>query len=307
MIESLGFVARFFAYAGIITVVGAVALRQLVLKRVGIGLAVSARASRRSAAIGRVACVVLLVALLLKLFLQTSEMRFPTDSWITVGQQMLFGTTWGTVWLLQFVCTILLLMSFTLASKDALSRWSTIVVLVGVIAGSSAYSSHAMSAKHFASYAPTADVIHILAASTWIGTLFMMTLSVLRGDSNDTLSELTQSEQRANYIALLLRAFSPTAQVSVFLVVVSGVVSSLSHVASIGEFFGTPYGQALFRKLIFVALVMLAGFWNWRRATPALATDGPKRITRGMLVELALSVVVVALTADLVVTPPPGE
>jgi len=306
VIASLGLVARFVAYAGILTVVGAVAFRLLVVKRVGVGVSTSARASRRAARLGSIACGLLAIAALAKLVLQTAEMRFPTDSWLVVGRQMLFDTPWGTVWMIQFGCAVLLAMSFTLARKDAFPRWSTIAILSLVLAASFAFSSHAMSASRFGQYAVAADVVHVLAASVWIGTLFVMTASVLGGDAIDPASELSVSEQRANYIGLLLRAFSRVAQVSVALVVGSGAVSSLAHLERIGDLIATPYGEALYRKLIFVAVVLLLGWRNWKLVTPRLATEGPRRMMRGMVGELVVSVVVLLLTAALVVTPPPG-
>lgn len=305
MIESLGLVARFVAFAGILIVVGAVAFRLLVLKRVGVGVSVSARGSRRAARLGVIACIAVLAAAVVKLGLQTAEMRFPTDSWLDVGAQMLFDTSWGTVWMIQFACAVLLAMSFTLARKDALPRWRTVALLSLVLAASSAFSSHAMSARRFGTYAIAADALHVVGASVWIGTLFVMFLSVMRGDSTEPGSELTVSEQRANYVGLLLRAYSPVAQVSVAMVVVSGVVSSLAHLSRIGDLFATPYGQALWRKLIFVVLVMALGFRNWKLLTPSLEKAGPARLTRGMLAELVMAVVVLALTSALVVTPPP--
>ncbi|MBC8088053.1 MAG: CopD family protein [Phycisphaerae bacterium] len=307
MIESLGFVVRFVAYAGILTVVGAVAFRLLILKRVGVGVSTSARASRRAARLGTIACGMLLMAALAKLVLQTAEMRFPGDSWLVVGRQMLLDTEWGTVWMIQFACALLLSMSFTLARKDALPRWSTIATLSVVLAASFAFSSHAMSARRFGQYAVAADLLHLLAASAWIGTLFVMTVSVLRGDAIEPGSELTHSEQRARYIGLLLRAFSPVAQVSVALVLISGVVSALAHLQQIGDLLNTPYGQALYRKLIFVVLVMVLGWRNWKFVTPRLVVDGPRAMTRGMVAEVVGAVVVLALTSALVVTPPPGE
>ena len=307
VIETLGLAARFVTYAGILTVVGAVAFRLLVLKRVGVGVSVSARASRRAARHGAIACALLILAALVKLVVQTAEMRFPTDSWFVVGRQMLLDTSWGTVWMAQFACVVLLAMSFSLARKDALPRWRTIAVLAIAVAVSPAFASHAMSARRFAEYTVAADALHVLGASVWIGTLFAMTASVLAGDANEPGSDVPPSEMRSRYILLLLRAYSPVAQVSVFLVLASGVFSALAHVSSFAELFGTPYGEALYRKVIFVCVVMFSGWRNWKRLTPRLEVDGAGRITRGMMAELAVSAVVIFLTAVLVVTPPPGD
>jgi copper transport protein len=307
VIETLGLVVRSVMYAGILSIVGTAAFRLLVLKRSGVGAALVGRASRRAARIGAIASGLVLISSIARLVLQTAEMRFPSDSWLVVGRQMLLDTSWGTVWMVQTACAVLLAMSFTLARKDALPRWSTIAVLSAVLAGASAFASHAMSAQRLTEYTKQADVLHILAASTWLGTLFVMTLSVLGNDANEPGSELPATELRSRYIVLLLRAFSPVALVSGAILVTSGALSALAHVTSMSELVGTSYGQALLRKLVFVVLVFVFGWRNWKFVTPRLATDGPRSMTRGMAVELCLAAVVLVLTAVLVVTPPPAE
>ncbi len=177
----------------------------LIVKRSGLTTGAMGRGSRRSAAIGAFASMALVVADVVKLGIQTSEMRFPTDSWITVGRTMLFSTTWGTVWLVQVACAVLLAMTFTLARKDALPRWNVLAVLSIGLSATPAFASHAMTAHRFAQYSVVADVAHVVGASLWIGTLLVMFASIAGGDGNEPGSERLVSEMRARYIASLLR------------------------------------------------------------------------------------------------------
>ena len=41
--------------------------------------------------------------------------------------------------------------------------------------------------------------------------------------------------------------------------------------------------------------------------TPGILTQGPKRMTRAIAVELLIALVVLGVTASLVVTPPPAD
>jgi hypothetical protein len=57
-----------------------------------------------------------------------------------------------------------------------------------------------------------------------------------------------------------------------------------------------------------VALVAVAGAWNWRRATPAPgAPGGVRALRRSATMELAFGAALFAATAALVATPLPGE
>ena len=244
---------------------------------------------------------------IVKLGVQTSEMRFPTDSWITVGLTMLFETSWGTVWMTQVVCAVLLAMTFTLARKDALPRWNVLALMSVVLAATPAFASHARTPQRLAQYSIAADVVHVLAASLWIGTLLVMFASIMGGDGNEPQSEQTVSTMRASYVASVLRSFSPLALTGAALVAVSGLVSSLAHIEHWADLAGTPYGQKLILKVLGVGVVVLLGWRHWKFVTPGIMTQGPKRMTRGMAIELLIALVVVGVTAALVVTPPPAE
>lgn len=251
--------------------------------------------------------MLIVVAALAKLVLQTAEMRFPTDSWIEVGSRMLLQTGWGKTWMLQVGCALLISMTFTLARKDALPRWNMLALLSLVLAATPALSSHARSAQRFQQYTVPADALHVLGASIWIGTLFVMFLSIIGGDGIEPGSETSPSEMRASYIASMLRSFSPLALIGAALVASSGVVSSLAHISTFNELRNTAYGQKLLIKLIAVWAVWMLGWINWKFNTPKVHAGGARQITRGMAVEIVLAIVVLLVTSALVVTPPPAE
>ncbi|MGV3711240.1 MAG: CopD family protein [Gemmatimonas sp.] len=305
--ETTGLVARLVSFVANLTIVGAVGFRLLVLTRSGLSNSIVQRGSRRSASLGAMAGALLIVANLAKLVVQTAEMRFATDPWVSVGLTMLLETSWGTVWIVQTIAALLVTMTFTLARKDALPRWNVLAILALVVAASASFSSHAMSAARFGSFAIASDVLHIIGASLWIGTLFVMFVSVVGGDGIELQSPVSASEMRANYIIALLRSFSPLALAGSGIIVVSGVASTLAHVHTVAEFTGSGWGQMLIYKLIWLAAVMFLGYRNWKVVTPRVAIDGPKRMTRGMAIELVLVLVVLVITSVLVVTPPPGE
>lgn len=307
MIETIGLIARFVSYCGILGVVGAVAFRLLVVTRSGLSAGIIGRASRRASRIGSFGGLLIIVAALAKLVLQTAEMRFPTDSWIEVGSRMLFETSWGKTWMLQVGCALLISMTFSLARKDALPRWNMLALLSIVLATTPALSSHARSAQRLQQFTVPADALHVLGASIWLGTLFVMFLSIVGGDGIEPGSEAPASEMRASYIASMLRSFSPLALIGSGVVVASGLVSSLAHITTFNELRNTAYGQKLLIKLIAVWAVWMLGWINWKFNTPKVQSVGARPISRGMALEIALVVLVLLATSALVVTPPPAE
>lgn len=348
MITTVGFLARFVAFAALLCAVGAIAFRLLILNRAVLLPAGSVvRGSRRAASIGVVCGALIVASALVKLVVQTDEMRFPTDSWITVGGNLLLATTWGKTWLIQVGSALLLTMTMTLGRKDALPHWRMVALLALVMAGTFSYSSHAMSAARLGQYTLYADVLHLVGASMWLGTLAVMFISVVAGDGTDPASELAPVALRLQYLSGLLRVFSPVALVGAATVGASGVLAAFAHFTHVRELTTTRYGVYLLIKLGLVALVALMGFRNWRVLTPSLRrdvgntdtshTDTSQSVTshtvpshtdmsqrvkshttrsskaptrsmiRTMLLEVLLAVAVLGVTAALVVTPPPSE
>lgn len=168
------------------------------------------------------------------------------------------------------------------------------------------------------------DVTHLLAVSAWVGGLAVLLLA-LRGRWSD------EEAARA------LPQWSRVATWAVGLLVASGVFAAYREVRSVEAVADTDYGRLLALKVALVALMLLAGTsgraWvrrhhgqadsRWARRHPvtvvhAATTTALERpdhraapdpaavaaLRRGVTVETALAVVVLAVTALLVQTPP---
>lgn len=134
--------------------------------------------------------------------------------------------------------------------------------------------------------AVTVDAVHLAAASVWVGGLAAL-LVVAPGSGQ---------------VAALTRRFSTVALGAVGVVVLSGMVSGYLQVRSTDALTATGYGKLLVAKVVAVAALVALGWVNRRRLLALL----PQRDTLFGVVraELALAVVVVALTAVLVNRPP---
>jgi uncharacterized membrane protein len=146
------------------------------------------------------------------------------------------------------------------------------------------------------------NAIHILAASTWLGTLLVLTVIGIRG----VIRSNTTGQQRAELVADLVNSFSPLALTAATIVGITGVTTAWLHLKRLSALYTTSYGIALIVKLILVAIVVALGAWNWRRVRPSLGNEGSENtIRRSATMELAFAALVLIATSVLVTLPSP--
>jgi putative copper export protein len=144
--------------------------------------------------------------------------------------------------------------------------------------------------------------LHVLGASLWIGTLFVLVVTGMRELARPSVP----AETREPAVAELVSRFSTLALVSAALLGITGLTTAWTHLEPFSALWTTPYGYALLAKLLFVTIVVLLGAWNWRRVGPTLGREGGARaIRRSASMELAFAGVVLAITGLLVSLPSP--
>jgi copper transport protein len=146
------------------------------------------------------------------------------------------------------------------------------------------------------------NAVHILAASTWLGTLLVLALIGIHG----IIRSSTAGVQRAQLVADLVNSFSPLALVAASIVVLTGLTTAWLHLKRISSLWTTSYGIALDVKLFFVLIVVMLGAWNWRRVKPSLGAEGSEEtLRRSATMELTFGAVVLIVTSVLVSLPSP--
>jgi copper transport protein len=152
------------------------------------------------------------------------------------------------------------------------------------------------------------DVVHVLAASVWVGGIACLLLALPAATR-----ELAGAD-RARLLLATLARFSPLALGAVIAIAVTGVVQAYIDVRSVHGLLHSTYGALVLVKVgLLLALVSL-GWVNRERVLPALrrlvdarqTPGGPgvlaRRTMRG---ELALMLGVFAVTAALISYTPP--
>lgn len=301
---------RWLQFMGLLLVIGACAFRFFVLgfmrREAHPDTELLADAERRAAGIGRWAAVVLAVVLVLRLGAQSYAMHGSAMFDLRLSAQMIRNTMWGWGWLIQLAGVLLAGAGFrgaqSAARRDENPRtWWRLAALGAVVgAFSPAFSGHAAAVPQLRALAIAADGIHILGASSWLGTLAIVLFAGL------TATAQSPAAGRGAIVRDLIGAFSPVALASAAVAATTGVFAAWLHVAAIPNLWSTRYGVTLLVKLAVLGVVAGTGFYNWRYVKPRLGTDDATgHIRRSANVEVVVAVIVLLVTAVLVATPTP--
>jgi copper transport protein len=237
-----------------------------------------------------------------------------------------FGTVWGLRlldWLLLGALALAALAGARLpvlrlaslgAAGLAARRLATppvlaaLALLLGFLVVSPGLSGHAGTTSPEL-LAMTSDTLHVVAMSAWLGGLAALVLAL------PAATRRLEASDRTRLLAACLRRFSPLALASVAVLLATGTCQSILYLESLGDLTGTAFGRAILIKIVLIVALIGLGALNMRRSKPQLeqlATGGappggPGRLLRrAVQAEVALLVVVLAVTAALTSYPPPG-
>jgi putative copper export protein len=284
--------AGFLAYFGVF---GALGFRWLVLRRTaarqpeigatGSPVALLLQSAEIGAArIGVIGAFFMLLNLLMALSARASDKGISFGSAIAAG---------GGRTMVAFLFIAVFLLSFVLAIRRVRAGW-IIAALAGVI--------YALQGILSGRWTSLVNPLHEVAASLWIGTLFVVVVAGLPAILRSTLS----SERRGALVADLIGDFSPVAIGAALLLVITGITTAWRHLKFVAALWTTPYGYALDVKLLVVATVVALGAWNWRRMRPRLgAEQAAHELRRSARAELFFASLVLVVTGVLVSLPSP--
>ncbi|MDP1857992.1 MAG: CopD family protein [Gemmatimonadaceae bacterium] len=294
---------RWLLYTGLLVVLGAVAFQFAVLgflrRKQPSESSIIAPARDGAAAVGLVGVVIVAVATILRLYAQSYAMHGPTlalDGSL-IGS-MLAKTLWGWGWLLQIVGVTIAAAGFHGARSGVRTGWGVAGLGAVALAFSPALSGHAASAPQLVPLAIIADGLHVIGAGGWLGSLLLVVAVGI-----PTAMRLGEGN-RGPAVADLVNAFSPTALAFAGITATSGVFAAWLHLGAVSALWQTPYGRTLLLKLGILSVVAGTGAYNWLRVKPSLGDErGGARVRRSAMVELAVGVLVLLVTAVLAATP----
>jgi copper transport protein len=174
-------------------------------------------------------------------------------------------------------------------------RWLMFLLSVGLLA-TFALGSHA-AAVAGSGWAILGDFIHLTAAALWLGGLIALALLLWQWYQQPAVDLLRLRQ--------IVRRFSRLATLAVFVLVVTGLFSTLVQLPTLADLWRTTYGQLLLLKIALVLTALGLAWFNHRfvRTDGAAPTD--PRFARRVWREAAVGVGIMIVVALLVQTPPP--
>jgi copper transport protein len=127
------------------------------------------------------------------------------------------------------------------------------------------------------------DVLHVGAASLWLGGLVALALALRAPGERD----------------LTLRRFSNLAFASVVVLSVTGVIRAFSELDAVRQIWSTGYGRVLVVKTVLLAVLVTIGWMNRYRLIPRASLTAVRRNVGVELALFACLVGAVALLTDL--------
>jgi putative copper export protein len=213
----------------------------------------------------------------------------------------LMSGEWGIGWLF-VVAGIACVAIGLLVARRTTAGWVVAAFGLVPICLGEALTGHAGSMPRLVGLSVAADVAHVLGAGGWIGGL--ATLVMCGIPALGTVEPVSRDVAAAR----LVRAYHRAAIQCVALVAGSGLIAAWLRLGAFSDLWTTDYGSMLFRKLVFVIVVLGFGAYHWRTVViPQWNTKTGNSFRRTAIIELIVGAVVLAFTALLVSTALPNH
>ena len=212
---------------------------------------------------------------------------------------LLMHSPWGSAWMLAVAAAGL---GFVAVRRHAgLERMNPALLAVATVGMvlTLSMSGHS-SAAVYRTLEVALDMLHVLGAGGWVGSLAVLVVVGLPATA------IIPMGQRHAVIARVVAAFSPVALGCALALAVTGVFAAWRRLMTLPALWQSPYGQTLLLKLLMLSLVAVIGAFNWRYVLPKLGdASATVRLRWSATVELTVAVLVLIVTAALVATPLP--
>ena len=241
-----------------------------------------------------------LAASLLGIVLQAATAA-GTTFWSALGEATeVLGTRFGTVWGIGALAWVAV---GALALPRAGSRATVLALALPLLwlVLLPALGGHASVQEPVAVLLP-ANVLHVVAASCWIGGLAVLVAAL------PAATRRLEPPDRTRLLVATLGRFSALALASVAALLLGGILQSILELDAWDDLLNTAYGRAIVVKSALVLVLLAAGWRNRQRTLPALgraaeAGRAPGRtglvLRRTLRAEVALGVAALAVTGAL--------
>jgi copper transport protein len=176
--------------------------------------------------------------------------------------------------------------------RPALLATGTLAALAGLLV--TTLGSHAAAEGVGTGWTIAVDWVHQAAVAFWVAGVVALAVAALAGAP-------------ARAAAGLVHRFSPLAVASVAVIVVTGTLSSVDRLTTVGDLWASLYGFALSAKILLLVPLVALGAYHRYHLLPQL--DGPEtgtsRLRRSAVLELGVMLVVLVAAGFMTTTSPP--
>jgi copper transport protein len=234
--------------------------------------------------------VALLVAAPLSLLVQASAAggSFGSDLWQTLSSR------WGVTLAVRVLATVAIVIASVYDRKATRLVAATAGLLV---LGTFSATGHAVASGRVVSrvVALAMDFAHVVAATTWVGGIFVMVGLLYRA------SREAGTKAADDLTWILFARFTPIATACVCIIALSGTYASFVHVPSLHDLSTSTYGRLLLAKIALFIVLLAFGYRHMRIGYVRKRGFGSNTLA----LEGALGTIVLFLTAALIGQMPP--
>lgn len=286
---------RWAELIGVLTLVGAMVFRLVVLPAAGWPEGVTHDASDRTRRFAQAALLLFAITTLMRLGGESTLVPAPTSSRLSDMWTVMHATRWGTGWCVGAIGAIVAAVGL-FAARRAHSGWFAAAIGVIAIAASESITGHAGASSRSA-LAIATDVAHVLAGGGWLGGLTVVLLCGL-----PALRSVNEAERPAAG-SRLVRAYHSSAVECVVLVLITAVIGAWLRLTAFSDLWTTHYGTILLIKIALVVVVLLFGLFHWKRVVSVDWEQSTRpRFARSAAAELLVGALVVGASAALIST-----
>lgn len=242
-----------------------------------------------------ISLVFLFVSIVLSLPLQA---RIETGiSWNKVVnfpllKELITGTNFGRIWLIQLAILVMLALitSFLVITKSTrqLSLWGCFVLGISLLL-TKAFTSHAAAQTTNVITLPM-DMIHLLAASVWIGSLIGFAAFL----------PLVKNEETKHIYLQMVKSFYKWGIIFVLVIAATGIYAGFQYIPDLHSLITTDYGKVLLWKVSLFILMLIFAAINFYKGRQLRE----KGLGTSLWGELLTGAVILILTVILANLPP---
>lgn len=243
------------------------------------------------------------------LLLQAQNLAEATGSHTAAIESLLSSSLAGTVWVLR-IATAAAIAGFSMAYVANARKGLLVGILTAAAVGifSNSMLGHNSAATFIPQLAVTADWIHFMAVSTWVGGVFYLAAVFVPA--------ARKLPDAARVLALSLPRFSLLATISLGIIGVTGIYMAWVHLHSLDSLVSTDYGGILAVKLAAALPMVLFGAYHQLRLHKSLvvlaaaSSSGQEialKFCRTVKAEAVIGIAVLLAASILTVTSPPAE